>query len=111
MSIFIDSLIFVAFHNTRDKNHDKALKLIKKAVSGEFGTIYTSDYIFDESFTTALNRTNNPSITRSLGEMILGGLKTPNFIIMLRVSSEIFRKSWELFVKYAEKCLSFTLVV
>ncbi|MEM2959016.1 MAG: type II toxin-antitoxin system VapC family toxin [Candidatus Jordarchaeaceae archaeon] len=108
MSTFIDSGIFVAFHNLRDENHDRALNLIRKAASGEFGIVYTSDYVFDESVTTALIRTNNPSIAQSLGEMILGGPKTPTFIIMLKVDSEIFKKSWELFVKYAEKGLSFT---
>lgn len=75
MSIFIDSGIFVAFHNMRDENHDRALNLIRKAASGEFGIVYTSDYVFDESVTTALIRANNPSIAQSLGEMILGGQK------------------------------------
>ena len=108
MSVFIDTGIFVAFHNTRDKNHGRALKLIRRAVSGEFGILYTSDYVFDESVTTALIRTKNPSIAQGLGEMILGGLKTPLFIVMLRVDDEIFRKSWEFFTKYAGKGLSFT---
>ena len=68
MSVFIDTGIFVAFHNTRDKNHGRALKLIRRAVSGEFGILYTSDYVFDESVTTALIRTKNPSIAQVWGK-------------------------------------------
>jgi hypothetical protein len=108
MSIFIDTGAFIAFHNIRDKNHSNALKLIRKAASGEFGILYTSDYIFDESVTIALVRTNNPSLALRVGEMILGESKILPFIVMLGVSSEIFSESWRIFIKYVAKGLSFT---
>ncbi len=40
--------------------------------------------------------------------MIFGGSKIMTFVIMLIVSSEIFRKSWEFLMKDANKGLSFS---
>jgi len=77
MSVFIDTGVFIAFHNMRDRNHSRAVELVKRAARGEFGILYTSDYVFDEAVTTALIRTRNPSIALSIGEMILGGLEAP----------------------------------
>ena len=109
MSTFIDTGIFVAFHNIRDVNHKRARELIKRAVSGEFGPLYTSDYIFNESVTVALIRTKRPSIAINVGKMILGKLdKIPPFLIRLNVDEETFKEAWKLFQKYAEKGLSFT---
>nr|MDO8061678.1 type II toxin-antitoxin system VapC family toxin [Candidatus Freyrarchaeum guaymaensis] len=108
MSVFIDTGVFIAFHNMRDRNHSRAVELVKRAARGEFGILYTSDYVFDEAVTTALIRTRNPSIALSIGEMILGGPEAPPFVVMLRVDEEAFKKAWELFAKYARKGLSFT---
>lgn len=107
MSIFIDTGVFVAFHNTNDVNHSKALDLIKKIATGRLGSAYTSDYIFDEAVTTALIRTKKPETALTLGKMIQGELTAP-FIVILRVNTTAFEKAWKLFSRYAERGLSFT---
>jgi hypothetical protein len=109
MSIFIDTGIFVAFFNVRDVNHKRAVELIKKAVRGGFGLLYTSDYIFDESVTVALMRTKKLSIAVNVGRLILGELEgIPPFLIRLAVDERVFEEAWKLFSNYAEKGLSFT---
>ena len=107
MSILIDSGVFVAFHNRKDVNHDRARELMKRIASGKLGTAFTSDYIFDEAVTVALARTGRSDLALSMGRMILGELTQP-FLVFLRVGEDIFRDAWNLFSKYARKGLSFT---
>lgn len=107
MSVFIDSGIFTAFHNTRDSNNGRAVELMREIVSGGLGSAYTSDYIFDEAVTLALTRTRRPEIALSVGRMILGEHTKP-FLVVLRVKGEAFREAWGLFPRYAERGLSFT---
>lgn len=107
MNVFVDTGIFVAFHNTKDVNHSKALKIIKKIATGKLGTAYTSDYIFDEAVTTALVRTKNPQTALTVGKLIQGQLTAP-FVAILKVNTPEFEEAWNLFIKYAKKGLSFT---
>lgn len=71
MAVFIDTGIFVAANNKSDKNHAKATELMKQALEGKFGEIFTSDYIIDESITTAFARTRNHKIAISTGSFII----------------------------------------
>ena len=107
MSVLVDTGVFVAFHNTRDANHTRALELIRSIADGELGTAYTSDDIFDEAVTVALIRTRRPEIALSVGRMILGELTAP-FLAILRVGVEVFKDAWRLFPQYAGRRLSFT---
>lgn len=106
MSVFVDTGVFVAFHNTRDANHGRALKLVREIVDGGLGTTYTSDYIFDEAVTVALVRTGRPDLALTVGRMILGEFTTP-FLVVLQVDGEAFNEAWRLFPRYAERGLSF----
>lgn len=107
MSVFLDTGVFVAFHNTRDANHTRALELMRGIVDGELGTAYTSDYVFDEAVTVALVRTRRPENALAVGRMILGELTAP-FLAILRVGDEAFKGAWRLFPRYAGRRLSFT---
>jgi len=107
MSVFVDTGVFVAFHNTRDVNHGRAVEIVREIVEGGLGTAYASDYIFDEAVTVALVRTGRPEIALSVGGMILGEFTAP-FLVILRVDGEIFDEAWRLFPRHAERGLSFT---
>jgi hypothetical protein len=107
MSVFVDSGVFIAFHNVRDANHGRALELMREMASGRLGSIYTSDYVFDEAVTVALIRTKRPEVAITLGKIILGELTKP-FLTVLRVDEEAFKEAWKLFSRYAGKGLSFT---
>jgi predicted nucleic acid-binding protein len=107
MTVFLDTGIFVAFHNTRDANHTRALELIRTLVEGEFGIGYTSDYVFDEAVTVALVRTGKPENALAVGRMILGEITAP-FLAILRVGEEDFKEAWRLFSQHADRGLSFT---
>ena len=107
MSVFLDTGVFLAFHNTRDAHHARALELVRTLVEGGLGTAYTSDYVFDEAVTVALVRTGRPENALAVGRMILGETTAP-FTAILRVGEDGFKKAWTLFPQYADRGLSFT---
>ena len=106
MTVLIDSGIFIAFHNIKDENHDRAKKLIREIAEGRHGTAYTTDYIFDEAVTTALMRTGKHDIAIELGKHILG--VNVKFVSMIQIDLTSFSQAWKLFNKYIDKKLSFT---
>ncbi len=72
MSIFLDTGVYVAFINKKDKNHDRALVLMKELASGKYGPGYTSDYVLDETLTVSLATTRRIDKAVNAGLLILG---------------------------------------
>ncbi|MGA3059765.1 MAG: type II toxin-antitoxin system VapC family toxin [Candidatus Bathyarchaeia archaeon] len=104
MAVFIDTGIFVALHNADDHYHQRSKELIKNALTGNLGRIYTSDYIIDEAITTALVRTKKHDIAVDLGTYII---ESPR-IIKLVIDQDTFKAAWTKFKAYEDKGLSFT---
>ena len=97
----------MAFHNTRDLNHDAATRLVRSIVGGQMGTAYTTDYVFDEAVTVALARTGRSDLATALGRLILGQ-GTPPFMELVNIDDDAFTRAWALFTRYAQRGLSFT---
>lgn len=104
MSVFVDTGIFVALRNAADKNHQGGKELMRRALRGEFGAVYTSDYVIDEAITTALARTKKIELAIDVGEFIL---RSPR-IRKLWVSEEIFESAWREFKSRRKGQMSFT---
>ena len=104
LTVFIDTGIFVAARNKSDVNHERAVNLLKNALKGKYGVMYTSDYVFDEAVTVALIRTGRPEIAIDIGNFILSSTK----IQMLYVDKTVFVDAWRIFSKFMNKRLSFT---
>lgn len=103
MSIFVDTGILVAVRNKRDANHARGSQLMKQALKGQYGRIFTSDYVIDEAITTALARTHDLEIAKRTGAYVIDSPR----IIKLHVSEEEFKGAWASFQKLT-KTLSFT---
>jgi predicted nucleic acid-binding protein len=71
LSVFTDTGLFIALNNRSDTNHERATALMKEALEGNYGTIFASDYVIDESVTTALARTWDHRIAISTGRTSL----------------------------------------
>ena len=104
MAVFIDTGVFVALRNADDEFHASSKELMKRALKGELGRIYTSDYVVDEAVTTALVRTKRHDLAVDLGTYIL---ESPR-ITKVRVEEDCFLKAWEKFRAFRDKPLSFT---
>lgn len=110
MSVFIDTNIFIAFANKRDRDHTRSSELINMVRKGELGLPYTSDYVFDEAITTALVRTKRPEIAVKTGKIILGSREEsiPSLARLVMVDERIFAKAWTTFKAGRFVDLSFT---
>jgi predicted nucleic acid-binding protein len=104
MGVFVDTGIFVAVANRRDKNHEVARSLLEAALKGEHGVIYTSDYVVDETITTALARTHNHAIAVNAGRMVLDSPR----IETLYTDPEEFKDAWRKFQALRKRTMSFT---
>jgi predicted nucleic acid-binding protein len=104
MAIFVDTGIFVALHNADDNLHTKSKELFKRALKGEFGRIFTSDYVIDEALTTTLIRTKRHALAVDLGKYIMDSPR----ISKVWVDEGSFKQAWEKFRLLKDKRLSFT---
>jgi len=104
MAVFVDTGVFVAVRNKKDRNHQRAKELMRSALRAEFGIIHTSDYVVDEAVTTALARTRNHQIAVNTGRYILSSAR----IATLPISQEDFDLAWSKFQTIRDKFLSFT---
>lgn len=110
MSIFIDTGIFIAYINKKDEHHTIAAHLVEDIMKNKYGAAFTSDMVFDESMTFILYKTGDIGKAISVRDLILGNEEkgVPRFIALIFVDGDILEKSWNTFVKYAGKRLSFT---
>lgn len=104
LTVFIDTGIFVALHNADDSFNLRSKELVGQALSGDFGRMYTSDYVIDEAVSTALVRTRKYELAQDLGSHIISSAR----ITKIFVNEEIFQNAWKKFVALKEKALSFT---
>jgi predicted nucleic acid-binding protein len=104
LAVFIDTGVFVALRNADDELHIRSKQLIKKALKGEFGRVYTSDYVIDEAVTTALVRTRRHDLAVDIGKYII---ESPR-ITKLWIAKDTFDVSWQKFKTFKDKPLSFT---
>ncbi|MCX9011893.1 MAG: PIN domain-containing protein [Candidatus Methanoperedens sp.] len=110
MSIFIDTGVFIAYVNKKDEYHASAVRLVEDVMKNKYGAAFTSEMVFDESMTFILYKTGDISKAISVRDLILGNKEkdVPRFMALVFVDGDILEKSWNTFVKYAGKRLSFT---
>ncbi len=110
MSIFIDTGIFIGYVNKDDVHHVAASGLVEDIIYNKYGAAFTSNVVFDEAVTFALYKTGNIKKAIEIRDLILGNEKedVPQIMNLLFVDKEVLNKGWNIFVKYANKKLSFT---
>ncbi len=104
ISVFVDTGVFVGARNSSDDKHRISVELIRKALKGDLGAVYTSDYVVDEAITLALARTRQPRIAFDVGDFILKS----DHIKILWTDKNVFISAWEMFRRYSDRRLSFT---
>jgi predicted nucleic acid-binding protein len=98
--IMLDTSFVVAYFNTRDQNHDLAIKTAKTLAS-QNREIFITDYIFGEIVTVSFLRLKNVGKTTRIGKLILASCN------LIYVEKNIFEYAWEIFSKQNLR-LSFT---
>ena len=100
MSVFLDSGYIIALANKKDNYHGNAARLSELIQSKEFGEIFISDYVFDETMTYLFAKQNHSKAVE-IGKRLLN-----SEIRLISVSESIFEQAWQLFQE--RKNLSFT---
>lgn len=59
MSVFVDTGVFYAHHDTDAERHDAAVAAFDALLDGTYGQRYTSEYILDEAVTLTRARTDS----------------------------------------------------
>ena len=103
MSVLIDTSALIAARNAEDRNHESAVDNMTSALKGEYGKVFTSDYIFDEAVTLAYMRTGSKRFALDIGLFARARPITMRFIEPID-----FDRAWELYNQFDDKNLSFT---
>ncbi|MCG7848082.1 MAG: PIN domain-containing protein [ANME-2 cluster archaeon] len=103
MAVFIDTGAFMAYRNKKDIYHRAANGLVRRALKGEFGLIFTSDYIYDETLTLAMVRTGNKDVIKDISDVMLS-----SHIEMFIIDVVILEEARDLFFQLFDKRISFT---
>jgi hypothetical protein len=93
----------MAYRNKKDTHHEKADALVRRALKGEFGKIYTSNFVYDETMTLVAVKTGKKEIARDISDVML----SPR-VEMVIVDKIILEDGQKLFFKYFNRGLSFT---
>src|SRR5271155_247162 len=103
---FLDTSFIIARFSPKDRNHKRALAVVKDHSAGIPGPVkwIFSDYIFDESVTTVLGLTNRWDQAQIVGAALLGS----RALSMSRVDEAAFDAAWTLFQSRKDKGWSFT---
>ena len=100
--IFIDSSVLIAYGIKDDINHKRAGELMAKIVTGRFGSVVTSEYIFDETITAIF------MMSKSIDKAILAGNIIKESMETLKIDDGIFEDSWKIFKSQKASRFSFT---
>ena len=108
MSIFVDTGVFFAHHDTDADRHGQAVSAFDDLLDGAYGQPYTNDYVFDETVTLTRSRTGSFEAADAVANRILGEEPFPHVFEMLHVEPDDVRASLETFRRYEDHDLSFT---
>ena len=108
MTVFVDAGVFYAHADRATNRHDTAREALSEIFRGEYGQPYTSDYVYDESVTLTLARTDDHEKAVTVGQRIRGDGTFPSLIQMQSVTPPVFDEAVEIFERYDDQRLSFT---
>ena len=108
MSVFVDTGVFYAHHDTDAGRHETGRVALNTVLrSPEYGHVMTSDYIYDEAVTLTQRRTGDIDAGLEIGRRIRGE-GYPSAIELLHSSETLFDRAVAIQEEYAEHRLSFT---
>lgn len=108
MSVFVDTGVFFAHHDTDADRHDDAVAGFDALLAGEYGQPYTSDYVLDETVTLTRVRTGSFDAADTVASRILGEAPFPNVFETIHVEPDDVHAALETFRRYDDQHLSFT---
>lgn len=106
--IFLDTGFVYAYVNVKESRHNNAKKYMKRILIGEFGSIFVSNFIYDEVLTLSLARTKGCVVGEQIKKFLKRENKGKRVIKMVNVNDALMKKTDILFDKYCSSGLSYT---
>ena len=108
MSVFVDTGVFYAHHDTDVSRHETAADALRVVLqSDEYGWITTSDYVYDEVVTLTQRRTGDREAELEVGRRLRGD-GYPDAIELLHTSQSVFADAVAIQETYDGQTLCFT---
>ncbi|MDS0284538.1 type II toxin-antitoxin system VapC family toxin [Haloarcula onubensis] len=108
MSVFVDTGVFYAHHDTDASRHESGVGALNRVVeSAEYGHVMTSEYVYDEVVTLTHRRTGDVSAGVEVGRRIRGE-GYPDAVDLLYSSARLFQDAVKTHGRYSDHGLSFT---
>jgi hypothetical protein len=108
MSVFVDTGVLFAHHDTDAARHEQAVDAFDQLLEGTYGQPYTNDYVFDETVTLTRARTGSFEAADTVASRILGEEPFPRVFELLHVQPDDVRASLGAFRQYDDHDLGFT---
>jgi hypothetical protein len=108
MSVFVDTGVFYAHHDTDADRHEAAVAAFDELLDGAYGQPHTSDYVFDETVTLTRVRTGSFEAANTVASRVLGEDGFPTVFEVLNVDADDVRNALDAFRRYDDHDLSFT---
>ncbi|SDF03949.1 hypothetical protein SAMN04488067_101517 [Halorubrum xinjiangense] len=107
MSVFVDTGVFYAHHDTDASRHTVGTEALNTVLSSaEYGHVMTSDHVYDETVTLTQMRTGDVDAGLEVGRRIRG-TGYPSAIELLHSSPTLFDRAVSVYQTYDHE-LSFT---
>jgi len=108
MSVFVDTGVLYAHHDTDASRHDIAMAALNTVLaSPDYGHVLTSEYVYDEAVTLTYQRTGDMTAGIEVGRRIRG-VGYPDAIELLYSSRQLFADAVAVYDDYADHAFSFT---
>ncbi len=108
MSVFVDTGVFYAHHDTDAARHADAVAVFDTILDGTYGQPYTSDYVLDEAVTLTRARTGSFDAAYALADRIRGVDPYPTIVECDHTGPDDVTAALTAFRRYADHDLSFT---
>jgi hypothetical protein len=108
MSVFVDTGVFYAHHDTDASRHAVGVAALNGVLrDAAYGHVLTSEYVYDEVVTLTHRRTGNIDAGQAVGRRLRGD-GYPSAIDLLYSSPTLFEDAVDVHETYADHGLSFT---
>ena len=98
--VFLDTSFIISYLNKRDRNHIKSKAIMSKIISGDYGNVCISDYVFSECASVLFKLSRDIKKT----EILCNRLKED---LIFYTDKDIFEETFKIFIKQKNTALSF----
>lgn len=98
--VFLDTSFIISYLNKRDRNHLRSKDIMSKIISGDYGNVCISDYVFSECASVLFKLSRDIKKT----EILCNTLKKD---LIFYTDKDTFEETFKIFIKQKNTSFSF----